>query len=51
MVVLRLPDSWSRWNLEMLVIEERGEPEYSEDPPSPWKKRENQQQFICLFIC
>ena len=26
-VVLRLPDSWSNWNLEMLVFEERGNPE------------------------
>ena len=23
-MVLRLPDSWSNWNLEMLVFEERG---------------------------
>ena len=23
-VVLHLPDSWSNWNLEMLVFEERG---------------------------
>ena len=29
-VVLRLPDSWSDWNLEMLVFEERGKPEYPE---------------------
>ena len=29
-VVLRLPDSWSNWNLEMLVFEERGKPEYPE---------------------
>ena len=27
MVVLRLPDSWSNWSLEMLVCEERGKPE------------------------
>ena len=27
MVVLRLPDSWSNWNLEMLVFEKRGKPE------------------------
>ena len=27
-VVLRLPDSWSNWNLEVLVFEERGKPEY-----------------------
>ena len=24
---VRLPDSWSNWNLEMLVFEERGKPE------------------------
>ena len=30
MVVLRLPDSWSNWNLEMLVFEKRGKPEYPE---------------------
>ena len=29
-MVLRLPDSWSNWNLEMLVFEERGKPEYQE---------------------
>ena len=29
-VVLRLSDSWSHWNLEMLVFEERGKPEYGE---------------------
>ena len=29
-VVLRLPDSWSNWNLEVLVFEERGKPEYPE---------------------
>ena len=29
-VFLRLPDSWSNWNLEMLVFEERGRPEYPE---------------------
>ena len=29
-VVLRLPDSWSNWNLEMLVLQERGKPEYRE---------------------
>ena len=26
-MVLCLPDSWSNWNLEMLVFEERGKPE------------------------
>ena len=29
-VVLCPPDSWSNWNLEMLVFEERGKPEYPE---------------------
>ena len=29
-VVLRLPYSWSYWNLEMLVFEERGKLEYLE---------------------
>ena len=29
-MVLRLPDSWSNLNLEMLVFEERGKPEYPE---------------------
>ena len=29
-VVLRLTDPWSNWNLEMLVFEERGKPEYPE---------------------
>ena len=31
MVVLRLPDSWSNWNLEMLVIEERAKPSKGEN--------------------
>ena len=31
-MVLRLPDSWSNWNLEMLVFEERGKLEYPEKP-------------------
>ena len=29
-VVLRLLDSWSNWNLEMLVFEKGGKPEYPE---------------------
>ena len=29
-MVLSLPDSWSNWNLEILVFEERGKPEYPE---------------------
>ena len=30
-MVLHLPDSWSNWNLEMLVFEGRGKPEYPEE--------------------
>ena len=30
MVILRLPDSRSNWNLEVLVFEERRKPEYPE---------------------
>ena len=41
-VVLRLPDSWSNWNLEMLVFEERGKAEYPEK--NPQRKGENLQQ-------
>ena len=29
-MVLCLPDSWSNWNLEMLVFEKRGKPDYPE---------------------
>ena len=29
-VVLRLPDSWSNWNFEMLDFEKKGNPEYPE---------------------
>ena len=29
-VVVHLPDPWLNWNLEMLVFEERGKPEYPE---------------------
>ena len=29
-VVLRLPDSWSNWNIEMLFFEETGKPQYPE---------------------
>ena len=39
MVVLRLPDTWSNWNLEMLVFEERGKPTYPEKNLSE-KRRE-----------
>ena len=29
-MVLRLPDTWSKWNMEMLVFEDRGKPEFPE---------------------
>ena len=38
-VVLRLPDSWSNWNLEMLVFEERGKPEYPEKNLSEQRRK------------
>ena len=41
-VVVRLPDSSSNWNLEMLVFEERGKPEYPEKNLS--EQGEKQQQ-------
>ena len=41
-VVLRLPDFWSNWNLERLVFEERGKLEYPEKTSR--SKGENQQQ-------
>ena len=34
-VVLCPPDSWSNWNLEILVFEERGKPEYLEKRREP----------------
>ena len=40
-VVLRLPDSWSNWNLEMLVFRERGKPEYPEKNPLGATERTN----------
>ena len=43
-VVLRLPDSWSNWNLEISIFEERGKPEYPEKNFSDRSKGENQQQ-------
>ena len=42
MVVLCVPDSWSNWNLEMLVFEEWGKPEYP--AKNICGKGENQQQ-------
>ena len=40
-MVLRLPDSCSNWNLEMLVFEERGKPEYPEEKRLGAKERTN----------
>ena len=40
-MVLRLPDSWSNWNLEVLVFEERGKPEYPEEKPLGAKEGNN----------
>ena len=40
-VVLRLPDSWSNWNFEMLVFEERGKP----GQKTPRSKGENQYEY------
>ena len=40
-MVLRLPDSWSNWNLEMLVFEESGKPENPEKKPLGAKERTN----------
>ena len=41
-MVLRLPDSCSNWNLEVLIFEERGKPEYPEK--ASWSRGENLQQ-------
>ena len=41
-MVPRLPDSWSNWNLELLVFKERGKPEHPEKTSR--RKGENQQQ-------
>ena len=40
-MVLRLPDFWSNWNLELLVFEEKRKPEYRRKPSRG--KGENQQ--------
>ena len=41
LVVLRLPDFWSNWNLELLVFEEGRKPEYRRKPSRG--KGENRQ--------
>ena len=50
-MILLVPDSWSNLNLEMLVFEERGKPEYPEknlskqrretttNPTQMWRRR------------
>ena len=45
-VVLRLPDSWSNWNLDMLVFEERGKPEYGEKPLGAKEGTNNKLFFL-----
>ena len=42
-VVLYVPDSWSNWNLKMLVFEDRRKPEEYPEKTSR-SKGENQQQ-------
>ena len=48
MVVLRLPDSWSNWNLKMLVFEERGKPGVLGEKPLGAKERTNNKTNIKL---
>ena len=43
----RVPDSWSNWNLEMLIFEERVKPEYPEKTSR--SKGENQQQTLHTY--
>ena len=45
-VVLRLPDSWSNWNLDMVVFEERGKPEYGEKPLGARERTNNKLFFF-----
>ena len=47
-VVFRLPDPWSNWNLELLVFEERGKPEYPEKNLSE-QGREPTTNIISIF--
>ena len=43
-----LPDSWSNWNFEMLVFEERGKPEYPEKNLSE-QRREPETNSIHIW--
>ena len=40
-MVLRLPDSWSNWSLEVLIFDERGKPEYPGEKPLEARERTN----------
>ena len=44
-VVFRLPDSWSNWNLEMLVFGEREKPEYPEKNLSEQRREPTQPTY------
>ena len=46
-VILRLPDSWSNWNLEMLIFEKRGKLEYPEKTFQSKGENEQQTQPTC----
>ena len=47
-VVLCLPDSWSNGNLEMLVFEERGKPEYPEKNLLEQRREPTMALFVSL---
>ena len=44
-VVFRPPDSWSNWNLEMLVVGEREKPEYREKNLSEQRREPTQATY------
>ena len=53
-VVLRLPDSWSNWNFEMLVFEERGKPGQKTSRSKGWNQYEDANEshnFANLKFC
>ena len=43
-MVLRLPDSWSDWNLELLAFEKRGKSRYPEKNLSEQRREPMQQK-------
>ena len=49
-VVLRLPDSWSNWNLKMLVFEGRKKREYSEYRREPTTNSTNMALTLGLNV-